>query len=180
MKQKRQYDEAFKQAAVLLVMEQGYGMTQAAEAVDTSVKNLQRWKQQYTQTGSVTGGLNAEERSERLRLRRENHQLRMEKEILKKASAFFCAGNEVKYRFIQQLPKPYPTRLACRVMKVSHSAYYDAWRKSLARSKPLNFTVWRLRLRLQCQVIQDTCLRDFCSKATGAKLPLAVCNRWWL
>ena len=88
MNQKRQYDEAFKQAAVLLVMEQGYGMTQAAEAVGTSVKNLQRWKQQYTQTGSVTGVLNAEERSERLR--RENHQLRMEKEILKKASAFFA------------------------------------------------------------------------------------------
>jgi putative transposase len=33
-------------------------------------------------------------------------------------------------------------------MKVSRSAYY-AWRKSLARSKPLNFTVWRLRLRLK-------------------------------
>jgi hypothetical protein len=33
-------------------------------------------------------------------------------------------------------------------MGVSRSAYY-AWRKSLARSKPLNFTVWRLRQRLK-------------------------------
>ena len=33
-------------------------------------------------------------------------------------------------------------------MKVSRSAYY-AWRKSLARSKPLNFTIWRLRVRLK-------------------------------
>ena len=33
-------------------------------------------------------------------------------------------------------------------MKVSRSTYY-AWRKSLARSKPLNFTVWRLRQRLK-------------------------------
>ena len=90
MKQKRQYDEAFKKAAVLLVTEQGYGMTQAAEAVGTSVKNLQRWKQHYTQTGSVKGVLNTEEHTELLRLRRENHQLRMEKDLLKKASAFFA------------------------------------------------------------------------------------------
>ncbi len=33
-------------------------------------------------------------------------------------------------------------------MGVSSSAYYT-WRTSLARSKPLNFTVWRLRLRLK-------------------------------
>ena len=90
MKQKRQYDEAFKKAAVLLVTEQGYGMTQAAEAVGTSVKNLQRWKQQYTQTGSVNGLLNPEEHSDLLRLRREVKQLQMEKDILKKASAFFA------------------------------------------------------------------------------------------
>ena len=61
MKQKRQYDAAKK--AVWLMTEQGYGMTQATEAVGTSVKNLQRWKpqytQQYAQTGSVKGVLNA-------------------------------------------------------------------------------------------------------------------------
>jgi transposase len=81
---------SFKKAAVLLVTEQGYGITQAAEAVGTSVKNLQRWKQQYTQTGRVNGVLNAEERTELLRLRRENHPLRMEQDLLKKASAFFA------------------------------------------------------------------------------------------
>ncbi|WP_020397239.1 transposase [Thiolinea disciformis] len=82
MQQKRQYDETFKKAAVLLITEQGYGMTQAAEAVGTNVKNLQRWKQQYTQTGSVKSLLNLEEHSELLRLRREVKQLQMEKEIL--------------------------------------------------------------------------------------------------
>jgi transposase len=90
MKQKRQYDEAFKKAAVLLVTEQGYGLTQAAEAVGTNVKNLQRWKQRYTQTGRVKGVLNTEAHTEHSRLRRENHLLRMEKDILKKASAFFA------------------------------------------------------------------------------------------
>ncbi len=65
-----------------------YGMTQAAEAVGTSVKNRQRWKQQYTQTGSVNEVLKTEERTERLR--REVKQLQWEKDILKKASAFLA------------------------------------------------------------------------------------------
>ena len=50
---------------------------------------LYGWKQQFEdkQSGNVLSG---DERSELMKLRKENKQLRMEKEILKKASAFFA------------------------------------------------------------------------------------------
>ncbi len=50
---------------------------------------LYSWKQQFEekQTGNVLSG---DERRELMKLRKENKQLRMEKEILKKASAFFA------------------------------------------------------------------------------------------
>ena len=69
--------------------EQGYTVAKAAQAVDTSENNLRRWKKELEQEASGER-LNADERAELARLRRENKELRMEKEILKKASAFFA------------------------------------------------------------------------------------------
>jgi len=53
---------------------------------------LYRWKGQQEQL-SVGKGLAEGDRVELQRLRKENKELRMEKEILKKASAFFCERN---------------------------------------------------------------------------------------
>ena len=76
--------------AVALVAEEGYTVAKAARAVDVNENNLRRWKKELEQ--EATGErLNADERAELSRLRRrENTELRMEKEILKKASAFFA------------------------------------------------------------------------------------------
>ena len=72
-----------------LVTEQGDPVAMAAWAVDVSENNLRRWKTELEQ--EATGErLNADERAELARLRRENKELRMEKEILKKASALFA------------------------------------------------------------------------------------------
>ena len=79
----------FKKDAVALVTEQGYSIAQAAQAVDTRENNLRRWKKALEQE-AVGERLNTDERAELARLRRENKALRMEKEILKKASAFFA------------------------------------------------------------------------------------------
>ena len=73
----------------VLVTEQGYSIVRAAQAVDTSENNLRRWKKELEQEAKGER-LTAEERAELARLRRENKELRMEKEILKKASAFFA------------------------------------------------------------------------------------------
>ncbi len=92
MEQKRiykQYPKSFKEEAVALVLEQGYSVPEAAGSLGIASNMLYRWKQQIEdqQQGLV---LLEDEREELKRLRKENKVLRMEKEILKKASAFFA------------------------------------------------------------------------------------------
>ena len=88
-RKRRHFTPEFKQDAVALITEQGYSVSKAARAVEVSENNLRRWKKELEQEASGER-LNADERAELARLRRENKELRMEKEILKKASAFFA------------------------------------------------------------------------------------------
>ena len=86
---RKQYDEAFKRDAVALVTEQGHQVTDAARRLGLSPNLIYRWKQEFEQ--EATGArLSADEREELTRLRRENRQLSMETEILKKATAYFA------------------------------------------------------------------------------------------
>jgi len=92
MSQKRthkQYPKEFKEEAVSLVLEQGYSVPEAAKSLGIASNMLYRWKEQMEQLqeGKV---LVESEREELKRLRKEVKELRMEKEILKKASAFFA------------------------------------------------------------------------------------------
>lgn len=82
-KKRRRFTPEFKKDAVALVAEQGYTIAKASRAVDTSENNLRSWKKEPEQETSGER-LNAAERAELARLRRENKELRMEKEILKK------------------------------------------------------------------------------------------------
>lgn len=88
-KKRARFAPEFKQEAVALVTEEGYSVAKAAKAVNTSENNLRRWMAHLEQEASGER-LNGDERAELQRLRRENKELRMEKEILKKASAFFA------------------------------------------------------------------------------------------
>ncbi|MBN3573020.1 transposase [Vibrio neptunius] len=80
----KRYSKEFKEEAVALVREQSYSVAQAAEAVGVTV--LYKWKEKLEVQLEGTE-LSDDERDELKRLRKE---LRMEKEILKKASAFFA------------------------------------------------------------------------------------------
>lgn len=92
MTQKRsykQYPKEFKDEAVALVLEQGYSVPEAAKSLGIAASMLYKWKELHDQ--QTEGKVLAEdEREELKRLRKENKELRMEKEILKKASAFFA------------------------------------------------------------------------------------------
>ncbi len=92
MNQKRtykQYSKDFNEEAVALVREQGYTVPEAAKSLGIATNMLYRWKDQVE--SQLEGKVLAEdEREELKRLRREVKGLRMEKEILKKASAFFA------------------------------------------------------------------------------------------
>ena len=86
---RKQYDEAFKRDALALVTEQGHKVTEAARRLGISPNLIYRWKLEFEQ--EATGSrLSVDEREELTRLRRENRQLLMETEILKKATAYFA------------------------------------------------------------------------------------------
>ena len=83
------FNEDFKREAVALVTEQGYSQAEAARSLGVGANLIGRWKREYEDEASEQG-LSQDEREELKRLRRENRELRMEKEILKKASAYFA------------------------------------------------------------------------------------------
>ena len=92
MREKRsykQYPQAFKEEAVALVTDQGYSTQQAADSLGIRPNMIYRWKQQLDQQ-QESKSLSGNERLELNQLRKEVKNLRMEKEILKKASAFFA------------------------------------------------------------------------------------------
>ncbi|MGI0120516.1 transposase, partial [Zooshikella sp. RANM57] len=73
--------------AVLMVLEQGYSVADAAKSLGVATSLLYKWKEKYeAQQKGIA--LEESERDELKRLRKENKALRMEKEILKKASAY--------------------------------------------------------------------------------------------
>jgi transposase len=94
---RRKFTREFKISAVKLVTEQGYGVAEAAKSLGVDGNSVRDWVRKFgAEAGPVTGGgpggasdagsLRAELR----RLRQENARLRMEREILKKAAAFFA------------------------------------------------------------------------------------------
>ena len=87
-RQYRTYTKEFKGEALGLITEQGYSVSQAADALGVSSNLLYTWKQKAEELES--SNVTSDERAELLALRKEVKQLRVEKEILKKASAFFA------------------------------------------------------------------------------------------
>jgi len=87
------YTQEFKQDAVKLVIEQRYSCPEVGRRLGVSASNVTRWVRQFRQDqqdlseGGITrNDLEAENR----RLKKENKRLQMEREILKKATAFFA------------------------------------------------------------------------------------------
>ena len=91
---RRRFTDDFKQQAVRLVLEEGKSVTAVARElghVALRQLRLERWVQRSRADRSKgRTGLTSAEREELTRLRRENRILQEEREILKKAAAFFA------------------------------------------------------------------------------------------
>ena len=85
----KQYSKEYKEEAVALVLEQGYSVPEAAKLLGIASNILYRWKSKI-ESQPEGRSLSVDEREELKRLRKEVKNLRLEKEILKKASAFFA------------------------------------------------------------------------------------------
>ena len=86
------YTREFRQQAVEMVTREGLSLAEASRRLSLSPKTLTNWVrrarggEQLAPRREVT-----EEEAELSRLRRENAELRMERDILKKASAYFAS-----------------------------------------------------------------------------------------
>lgn len=89
---RRQHSPEFKREAVALVQEQGYSYAAAGRSLGVSGALIGRWKDELGNhaTGAFPGhGKRTAEQQRIHELESENRRLRMEREILKKATAFF-------------------------------------------------------------------------------------------
>ena len=92
------YPPEFKVEAVQLVQQRERSLAQIAcgrplGSIGVSEQTLRNWVKQIEIDSGVRAGLTTEERDELRRLRRENRILKEEREILKKAAAFFAKEN---------------------------------------------------------------------------------------
>ena len=92
---KTRFTQEFKTEAIKLVTEQGYTQTKAGKSLGIDPKNLSRWIQDQNQLKlPAKNALQlTQEQEELIRLRKENKRLLMERDILKKAAAFFANEN---------------------------------------------------------------------------------------
>ena len=91
---RRTFTLEFKTSAARLVREQGYSVPQAAQSLGVDPRSIRDWVAKFAphphpQPASALAA-DAELRQELERLRAENRRLLMEREILKKATAFFA------------------------------------------------------------------------------------------
>jgi transposase len=86
------YPPEFRREAVRLVRasDQDYPIPKVAREIGVSAETLRNWVRQEEVDAGERDGLTTEEKEELRRLRREVKTLRQEKEILRKAAAFFA------------------------------------------------------------------------------------------
>ena len=91
-KPRRKFTPEFKSEAVKLATQPGQSIGKVAKNLDLTETALRSWvKQAATDAGNgPSGALTTAEKHELSALRKEVRQLRMEREILKKATAFFA------------------------------------------------------------------------------------------
>ena len=87
---RRSYTPEFKAQTVELVRSSGKSVSQICLELDLTETAVRRWVAQADSDAGRREGVTTDEREELSRLRRENRVLREERDILRKAAAFFA------------------------------------------------------------------------------------------
>jgi transposase len=90
---RQRFTRQFKDDAVRMVLENGYSCEETGRRLGVHGNNINRWVRQHRARNAAPAdtGLTREQlETELKRLRKENKRLEMEREILKKATAFFA------------------------------------------------------------------------------------------
>ncbi len=120
---RRKFTDEFKAETVKLIKTSGRSVGSVARELNIGKTVVRRLVQQADASGSVDS-LSPDERAKLKRLRKENQELRMGKEILRKAT---LGSVGQRNKFIDVEKAYYPMRILCRALRVSRSGYY-AWR----------------------------------------------------
>jgi len=95
MDTRRTFSREFKLAAVKKVVEQGLSFREVAKDLGIRDTYIHNWKKAFEADGTLSKQVEQSSsiEAELKRLREENRQLKMERDILKKATAFFAKEN---------------------------------------------------------------------------------------
>jgi len=97
--QRKSYSREFKLSAVKMILEEGMSIAQVSRDLGVNENSLYNWKKKYFEDSSqlFPGKGKQSPEAEKIReLEKENRELRMERDILKKATAFFAKENQSK------------------------------------------------------------------------------------
>ncbi len=86
---RRVFDDAFRKEAVRILATSGRTIIEVADDLGVGVSSLGKWKRQIGEA-ELLAGPHEDVHQELARLRRENELLRAERDLLKKATAFFA------------------------------------------------------------------------------------------
>ena len=89
-RKRRKFTKEFKLETVKLVKEGSRSIGEVARDLDLTESAVRNWVRQFDVDTGTREGLSTVEREELRRLRAENRQLKMERDVLKKATAFFA------------------------------------------------------------------------------------------
>jgi transposase len=94
-RRRKTYTPAYRREAARLVIDTGRPIAHVAKEIGVGEPLLGRWVAvERAKTDHPPDALDVNERAELARLRTENAELRMDREFLKKAAAFFVAENQ--------------------------------------------------------------------------------------
>jgi transposase len=95
-RKRRRFSEEFKRDAVNLVVKQGYSFKAAADAVGVADRSLREWHEKLAPEPEPCGDdASVKEMQEEIkRLRKQLQRAEMEREILKKATAYFAKDSQ--------------------------------------------------------------------------------------
>jgi transposase InsO family protein len=131
---RRKYTPEFREQAARLVIETGRPMAHVAAEIGVGEQLLGRWvrlQRQAASAGDTGAVLDTDERAELERLRRENAELRLDREFLKKSRGLLRLRTQPveAYRVIEAEKATYTIKRMCELLEVSRSGFYK-WRAS--------------------------------------------------
>ena len=95
-KGRRPYPPQFKREAVELYRRSGKSIVAIATEIGVAPESLRKWNAQHEIDAGEREGLTSDERAQLKELQRENERLRMERDLLKRAAAFFAKETETR------------------------------------------------------------------------------------